>query len=79
MVLRQYLVDLREQRNETQQDVANVLGVSRQYYAMIENAQRQKNLDLMVMTSLAQHFGMSLAAIAKKELAYIAQSQGAKV
>ncbi len=69
--MRQYLIDLREQRNETQQDVANVLGISRQYYAMIESAQRQKDMDAMVIASLAQHFGISFADFFERELAYI--------
>ncbi len=39
--MRKYVISLREQRNETQQDVADALSISRQDYTMIENGKRQ--------------------------------------
>lgn len=61
--MRDYLINLREQRNETQQDVAGALGISRQYYAMIENGIRQKRMDITLITALANHFKISPAEI----------------
>ncbi len=69
--MRQYLIDMREQRNETQQDVANALGISRQYYAMIERGERQKNIDLMVISTLAAHFCIPVATLAEAEKDYM--------
>lgn len=60
---REYLVDLREKQNESQQDVANALGISRQYYCMIESGVRQKRMDVVLVTALANHFGVSAAEI----------------
>lgn len=51
--MRQYLVDLRVQHGLSQQDVANRLGISRQYYQMIENGERQKHLALSLASSFA--------------------------
>lgn len=58
--MREYLAELRNQRKESQQDVANAIGVSRQYYAMIEDGIRQKRMDIMIATSLAEHFCIPL-------------------
>ena len=60
---RKYLADLREKRNESQQDVADALGISRQYYCMIESGDRQKRMDVILITSLANHFGISATEI----------------
>jgi len=61
--MRIYLVQLREEKNQTQQDVADALGISRQYYAMIENGTRQKRMDITLITALANHFKISPAEI----------------
>ena len=65
--MRDYLVDLREQRNETQQDVAGAIGVSRQYYSMIEDGSRQKRMDIALVGLLANHFGVPMTEIIEKE------------
>ena len=65
--MRHYLVNLRMKQNESQQDVANALKISRQYYAMIENGERQKRMDLMLVTMLANHFGISPVEIIEQE------------
>lgn len=66
-MLREYLVDLRERRNESQQDVADALGISRQYYCMIENGDRQKRMDVTLIAGLANHFGISVAEFVSLE------------
>lgn len=60
---RMYLQKLREQRNETQQDVANALGISRQYYAMIEDGSRQKRMDILLVSRIADHFDMAVSDV----------------
>lgn len=69
--MRHYLIELREQRNESQQDVANVIGISRQYYAMIESGERQRKMDITLLADLAKHFQLSITALLSKEQAYL--------
>lgn len=66
-MVREYLTLLRAQRNESQQDVADALGVSRQYYGMIESGDRQKKMDIALISAIATHFGLSMAEIVKYE------------
>lgn len=66
--MRQYLVDLRIQHGLSQQDVANRLGISRQYYQMIENGERQKHLALSLASSFAVLYGVSVMDIEHHEM-----------
>lgn len=66
--MRQYLVDLRVQHGLSQQDVANRLGISRQYYQMIENGERQKHLALSLASSFAVMYGVSVMDIEHHEM-----------
>lgn len=68
---REYLVRFREQRNESQQDVATALNISRQYYLMIENGQRQKRMDVVLVAALANHFGVPITDIVACETDYV--------
>lgn len=65
--MRSYLVDLREKHGESQQDVADALGISRQYYQMIETGERQKKMDTTLVVGIAQHFSISAAEIIECE------------
>lgn len=65
--MRDYLVDMRTKRNESQQDVAKAVGISRQYYAMIEAGERQKKMDITLLTALSKHFGVPVAKIISLE------------
>ena len=42
--VREYLIEAREKAGLTQQDVANRIGISRQYYQMVETGERQKRI-----------------------------------
>lgn len=64
---RQYLVDLRTKANESQQDVAKAIGISRQYYGFIESGERQKRMDITLATRLARHFSVDISLIASHE------------
>lgn len=65
--MRQYLVDLRQEKGLSQQDVANRLGISRQYYQMIENGERQKHLALPLASGLAVLFDVNVMDIERYE------------
>ena len=65
--MREYLKQLRERANMTQEFAAQYLGISRAYYVRIENGERQKNLDLSLVTKLAELFDVSVEWIAEQE------------
>lgn len=65
--MRKYLVELREKRNESQQSVADALGISRQYYSMIEGGERQKKMDIVLVTAIANHFSIAATEILRQE------------
>ena len=65
--MRKYLVDLRTKRNESQQDVAEALGISRQYYQMIESGDRQKKMDILLVAGIAGHFSLPIQQIVQLE------------
>ncbi|WHH59119.1 helix-turn-helix domain-containing protein [Petroclostridium sp. X23] len=52
--MRQYLIKLRKEIKKTQLDVSTDLGISRAFYAMIENGTRNPNLNLA--NNIAQYF-----------------------
>lgn len=65
--MREYLKKLREQHCLSQQDVAEKLGISRQYYSLIEDGERQKKMDVTLITALARVFGTTAEDILKNE------------
>ncbi len=67
--MREYLKKLRKDKQLTQQNVADVLGISQNYYTYIENGERQKNLDLPIVMKLSELFGVSVEWIAEQEAA----------
>ncbi len=50
------LKELREIRNETLEDVAKNIGISAQFYWMIENGKR--NLSYKLAVKIANHYGV---------------------
>lgn len=48
---------IRHERNETLKDVAEDVGISLEYYWMIENGKRRLSYELAV--KIAKHYGMS--------------------
>jgi Predicted transcriptional regulators len=75
--MRGYLKKLREDRGLSQQDVAEKLAVSRQYYSLIENGDRQPNMDITLGAKLASALGVSMQAIITAETDYISSRQEA--
>lgn len=65
--MREYLVKLRKQYDLSQQDVADYVGISRQYYNAIENGVRQKKMDITLITKFADLFKTSLQRICDAE------------
>lgn len=67
MRIRKYLIEMREEKQLSQQIVADKIGISRQYYSAIEMGTRQKNMDITLVSALAQIFDVSLERIIERE------------
>lgn len=65
--MRDYLKKLRENKSYSQQNVADVIGTTRQYYNMIENGERQQKMDLPLMQKLSAVFDVPLNYIVDEE------------
>ena len=67
--MREYLIEAREKAGLTQQDVANRIGISRQYYQMVETGERQKRMDLSIAGGLSVVLNIPIAEIVQRESA----------
>lgn len=75
--VREYLIEAREKAGLTQQDVANRIGISRQYYQMVETGERQKRMDLSLAGSLSAILNIPITEIVQKESA-VPDAEGAE-
>lgn len=66
-MLREWLKVLRCKLNFSQQEIANKLDIAQQYYSLIENGERQKDLDLSLVVKLAEILGVSINYIIEEE------------
>ncbi|MBO9620823.1 MAG: helix-turn-helix transcriptional regulator [Niabella sp.] len=68
--IEQYVVDfvisLREKKNKSQEDIADIIGVSRSYVKDIENPHRPAKYNLKHINALADYFTMSPGAFLPK-------------
>ena len=64
---RTYLKQLRADSKKSMQEVAEAFGITRQYYEMIENGERQKKMDLALIVKIADFFGVPLEQVAEYE------------
>ena len=67
--MRHYLVSLRNEHGYSQQDVADKLNISRQYYQMIESGERQKKMDISLASGIATLYGISVMDVENFEKA----------
>lgn len=75
--VREYLIEAREKAGLTQQDVANRIGISRQYYQMVETGERQKRMDLSLAGGLSAILNIPITEIVQKERA-VPDAEGAE-
>lgn len=66
--MREYLKSMREAQGLTLQDVADKIGISCQYYQLIEAGERQKNMDITLVTKIASVFNVSPVTIIENEI-----------
>ena len=69
-LMREYLVELREERGLSQQDVSKTLNISSQYYSMIERGERQSKMEITLAVQLSNIFNISLQRFIELEQTY---------
>ena len=65
--MRNWLKKLRTEKELKQIEIAEKLDMSQTYYNLIENGERQKDLDLSLVIKLAKIFGVSVDYIIAEE------------
>ena len=65
--MRDWLKEKRVEKNLTQDQMSEQLGISLSYYNLIENGERQKKMDLSIANQLSVILGMTLMQIIEKE------------
>lgn len=65
--MRYWLKELRKKNNYKMQDMAHVMGISRQYYSYIEKGERLPDLTFSIAIKLSEIFKISLDDIKKFE------------
>lgn len=64
---REYLKKLRCEKHMTLQEAADGLDISKQYYHMIETGERQRKMDLTLVSKLSALFGVPMGEIIRCE------------
>lgn len=65
--MREWLKDARTKKGLTMKDISSKLGISESYYCAIENGDRQKNMDITLVSGLSLALGISVSRIVKFE------------
>lgn len=65
--MRAWLKEKREALGRTQQQMAESLGVSQQYYSLIEKSERQADMTVPLLTKLSEILGVAVADIVRAE------------
>lgn len=73
--MREWLKALRNEKRMTMKEVGAKLGISESYYCAIENGERQKKMDMMVVSGLASAFEVPVADIVRMECEYSCQGK----
>lgn len=71
--MRYWLKELRENKGYTQQNVAESMGVTKQYYQQIEARDRQQKLNIETLQKIASLFNVSMDFIIQSENALNAE------
>lgn len=68
--MRQYLINLREERGYSQQDVSKSLKITSQYYSMIERGERQQKMEITLAVQLSNIFNIPIQSFVEMEQMY---------
>lgn len=69
--MREYLKKLRQEAGLTMLNVADAFGISKQYYEMIESGERQRKMDVTMISKIADLFGVSVETVVAEERAWL--------
>ena len=72
---REYLKKMRAEKGLTMQDMGDELGITKQYYGLIETGVSQKRMDITLVRKIANIFGVTLEDIAQHEEAWLAEAE----
>lgn len=61
--MREYLKEFRVAQNLSQIDIANAIGISQQYYSLIESGKRLDSLTVEIVSKLANILNVSIEEI----------------
>lgn len=65
--MRDWLKISRKEKGITMSELANKLDISESYYCLIENGERQKRMDISLLTKLADALNIPIAEIVALE------------
>lgn len=65
--MRSWLKTTRKEKGLTLSDVATIVGISESYYCLIENNERQKSMDISLMSKLSSALGIPISEIVRLE------------
>lgn len=65
--MREYLKVLRAEKGLSMQDIADRIGISKQYYQLIESGERQQNMDITLAVKIASAFNIPVERIINEE------------
>lgn len=65
--MRKYLKVLRAEKGLSMQDIADRIGISKQYYQLIESGERQQNMDITLAVKIASAFNIPVERIINEE------------
>lgn len=65
--MREYLKVLRAEKGLSMQDIADRIGISKQYYQLIESGERQQNMDITLAVKIASAFNIPVECIINEE------------
>lgn len=68
--MRVYMAEKRKESNKSQQQVANILGISRQYYSAIEKGERQKKINVDLLCRIADAINVPVDELITEERKY---------
>ena len=68
MKKRVYLIDLRNKKGLTQLDISKRMGISESYYNLIEQGQRQKNMNIVILYGLSKALKVPVNTLVDKEI-----------
>ena len=68
--MRDWLFNSRKEKDLTQAQIAERIGITESYYCMIENGDRQKRMDITLVAKLSEILDIPIAEIAELEKEY---------